>query len=56
MAAFTYGIGAAPRKLKQRSAKSLQTTSLCYSIAKSTLIRVLNLAKLAKIMYNAKLN
>ena len=37
MAACTYGIGAAPRKTKQRSAKCLQTTSLGYSIAKSTL-------------------
>ena len=39
MAACTYGIGAAPRKTKQRSAKRLQTTSLGYSIAKSTLGR-----------------
>ena len=30
-------MGAAPRKTKQRSAKRLQTTSLGYSIAKSTL-------------------
>ena len=37
MAACTYSIGAAPRKTKQRSAKRLQTTSLGYSIAKSTL-------------------
>ena len=32
----TYGIGATLKKNKQRSEKSLQTTSLYYSIAKST--------------------
>ena len=37
MDACTQGIGAAPRKTKQRSAKSLPTTYLGCSIAKSTL-------------------
>ena len=37
MAACTYGMGAAPRKTKQRSEKSLQATSPGYSIAISTL-------------------
>ena len=48
MAACTYGIGAAPRKTKQRSEKSLQTTSLCYSIAKSTLKTPLTFSKVEK--------
>ena len=39
---------AAPRKKKQRSEKSLQTTSLCYSIAKSTLKTPLTFSKVEK--------
>ena len=48
MAACTYGIGATPKKTKQRSEKSLQTTSLCYSIAKSTLKTPLTFSKVEK--------
>ena len=42
----TIGIGAAPQKTKQRRAKTLQTASLCYSIAKSTLTVPLTFIKL----------
>ena len=41
-------MGAAPRKTKQRSEKSLQTTSLCYSIAISTLKTPLTFSKVEK--------
>ena len=37
MASYTWGIGVAPRKTKQRRWKGLQTTSLCYCNAKYTL-------------------
>ena len=48
MAACTYGIGAAPRETKQRGEKSLQATSLWYSIAKYTLQVLLTLTKSRK--------
>ena len=41
-------IGATPKKTKQRSEKSLQTTLLCYSIAKSTLKTTLTFSKVKK--------
>ena len=41
-------MGAAPRKTKQRSPKSLQTTSLGYSIAKSALKVQLTFSKVEK--------
>ena len=44
----TSGIRAVPRKEKQRSAKCFQTTSLCYSNAKSTLKVPLTLNKVEK--------
>ena len=43
-----YIIGAAPGKTKQRSAKSIQTISLRYSSAKSTLKVLLNYNKVEK--------
>ena len=52
MAACTYGIGAVPRKTKKRSAKSLQTTSLCHSNAKSTLKVLLNLNRVKKTKHD----
>ena len=42
MPACTLGIGVVPRKMKRRSAKSLQLTSLCYSNARFTLKVPLN--------------
>ena len=41
-------MGAAPRETKQRSPKSLQTTSLGYSIAKSALKVQLTFSKVEK--------
>ena len=52
MAACTKGIGAASRKIKQRSSKSLQTTSLYYSSAKSTLNVPLPINKVEKTNFD----
>ena len=48
MAGCTYGIGSVPRKTKQRSVKSLQTTFLSYSTAKSTPLVPLTFIKFKK--------
>ena len=48
MAGYTLGIGAALRETKQRSSKSLQTASLCYSNAKSTVKVPLTFNKVEK--------
>ena len=48
MAACTLGIGGASRKMKQRSSKSLQTISFCYSNAKCTVLVTLTFIKVAK--------
>ena len=48
LAACTEGIRAVPRRMKQRSKESLQTTFLCYSNAKSTLNVLLKFSKVEK--------
>ena len=53
MAACTYGIGAAPRKTKQRSEKGLQATPICYCIENSTLKTPLTFNKVEKTKHES---